>query len=108
MTSLTTSIKHFTSLNRAPGPTWTNATKRKAPHKPILLLAVLDLVHRGVIISPFIDVTGDLVELNEIFNLYWRRFILLGQSSSIVFPFFRLDRETFWELVPQTGTTITP
>ena len=38
-----TSIKHFASLNRAPGTTWTEATKRKAPHKPLLLLAVLDL-----------------------------------------------------------------
>jgi hypothetical protein len=33
MTSLTTSIHHFASLNRAPGPTWTGATKRKAQHK---------------------------------------------------------------------------
>lgn len=28
---------------RATGPTWTDATKCKAPHKPLLLLAVLDL-----------------------------------------------------------------
>ncbi len=51
MTDLTTSIKHFASLNRAPGASWTEATKRKAPHKPLLLLALLDLVHRGVITS---------------------------------------------------------
>lgn len=108
MTDLTFFIKQFASLNRAPGPVWTDVTKRKAPHKPILLLAVLDLVHRGVITSPFIDVTGDLVELNELFNLYWRRIIPLGQSSSIAFPFSRLDREPFWELVPQPGKTITP
>jgi putative restriction endonuclease len=107
LTDLTSFIKHFASLNRAPGPTWTEATKRKAPHKPLLLLAVLDLVHRGVITSPFIAVTGDLVELNELFNLYWRRIIPLGQSSSIVFPFSRLDREPFWELVPQPGKAIT-
>jgi putative restriction endonuclease len=44
MTDLTTSIKQFASLGRAPGPT--GATKCKAPHKPLLLLAVLDLVHR--------------------------------------------------------------
>ncbi len=49
MTALTTSLKHFATLNRAPGPTWTDSSKRKAPHKPLLLLAVLDLVHRGVI-----------------------------------------------------------
>jgi len=108
MTDLDTSIKHFASLNRAPGAVWGEATKRKAPYKPILLLAVLDLVARGVITSPFIDVTGDLVELNELFNLYWRRIIPLGQSSSIAFPFSRLDREPFRERVPQPGKTITP
>ncbi|BCA78921.1 HNH endonuclease [Desulfuromonas sp. AOP6] len=106
MTNLTTAIKHFTSLNRAPGVTWTEATKRKAPHKPILLLAVLDLVHRGVVTNPFIDVTADLVELNELFNLYWRRVVPLGQTSSIAFPFSRLAREPFWELVPQPGKTV--
>jgi putative restriction endonuclease len=79
MNSLTASIKHFASLNRAPGATWTEATRRKAPHKPLLLLAVLDLVHRRVITSPFIAVSGDLVELNELFNLYWRRIIPLVQ-----------------------------
>lgn len=108
MTDLATYIRQFAGLNRAPGLIWTYATKRKAPHKPILLLAVLDLVHRGVINSPFIAVTGDLIELNELFNLYWRRIIPLGQSSSIAFPFSRLDREPFWDLVPQPGKTITP
>ncbi|MDA8431042.1 MAG: hypothetical protein M0T70_17455 [Geobacteraceae bacterium] len=34
-----------------PGATWTDATKRKVPYKPLLSLAVLDLVHRGVITS---------------------------------------------------------
>jgi len=68
--NLTASLKLFSSLSRAPGATWTEATKRKAPHKPLLLLAVLDLVQRGVITTPFIAVTADLVELNELFNLY--------------------------------------
>ncbi|WP_282755644.1 HNH endonuclease [Desulfuromonas thiophila] len=107
MIDLTVSIKLFSSLSRAPGPVWTEATKRKAPHKPLLLLAVLDLVHRGVITTPFIAVTADLVELNELFNLYWRRIIPLGQTSSIAFPFSRLAREPFWELVPLPGKTIT-
>jgi putative restriction endonuclease len=75
MTELATYIKQFTHLNRAPGATWSEVTKHRAPHKPILLLAVLDLVARGVITSPFIDVTGDRGELNELFNLYWRRII---------------------------------
>src|SRR5512146_209444 len=107
MTDITPSLKLFSSLSRAPGAVWTEATKCKAPHKPLLLLAVLDLVHRGVITTPFIAVSGDLVELNELFNLYWRRVVPLGQTSSIAFSFSRLSREPFWELVPQPGKTIT-
>ena len=34
---------------------------------------MLDLVHRGVITTSFIDATSDVIELNELFNLYWRR-----------------------------------
>lgn len=108
MTTLETYIRQFAQLRRAPNAIFTEATKKRAPHKPILLLAVLDLVHRHVINTPFIDVTADLVELNELFNLYWRRIIPLGQTSSIAFPFSRLDREPFWQLVPQPGKAITP
>ena len=108
MTTLDIYIEQFANLRRAPNPVFAEATRKRAPHKPILLLAVLDLVHRGVITSPFIAVTGDLVELNDLFNLYWRRIIPLGQTSSIAFPFSRLHNEPFWELVPQPGKTITP
>jgi putative restriction endonuclease len=107
MTTLETYIRQFANLRRAPNAIFTEATKKRAPHKPILLLAVLDLVARGVITSPFIAVTGDLVELNELFNLYWRRIIPLGQTSSIAVPFSRLHNEPFWELVPQPGKAIT-
>jgi putative restriction endonuclease len=107
MMSIETYIRQFVHLRRAPNAIFTEATRKHAPHKPILLLAVLDLVARGVITSPFIAVTGDLVELNELFNLYWRRIIPLGQTSSIAFPFSRLHNEPFWKLVPQPGMTIT-
>jgi putative restriction endonuclease len=108
MTTLETYIRQFANLRRAPNAIFTEATKKRAPHKPILLLAVFDLVARGVITSPFIAVTDDLVELNELFNLYWRRIIPLGQTSSIAFPFPRLHNEPFWELVPVPGKEITP
>nr|WP_256502296.1 HNH endonuclease [Desulfuromonas sp. KJ2020] len=107
MASVNTHINQFGHLRRAPNTVFSESTKKRAPHKPILLLAVLDLVHRGIITTPFIDVTADLVELNELFNLYWRRVVPLGQTSSIAFPFSRLTREPFWELVPQPGKAIT-
>jgi putative restriction endonuclease len=37
MTDLTISIKQFASLNRAPGATWSKATKRKAPRKNAIM-----------------------------------------------------------------------
>lgn len=108
MNTLDVQIRWFTRLKRSPSQIWGEATKRRAPHKPILLLAILDLVGRGVITTPFVSVTDDLVELNELFSLYWRRVVPLGQSSSIAFPFSRLHNEPFWELVPRPGETITP
>jgi len=108
MTEFATYIRQFAHLRRAPNAVFTEATKKQAPHKPILLLAVLDLVARCVITSPFIAVTDNLVELNELFSLYWRRIIPLGQTSSIAFLFSRLHNEPFWELVPLPGKEITP
>lgn len=100
MTDLKSYIRHFAKLRRAPGPVWTETTKKQAPHKPLLLLALLDLVARGVVISAFIDVREDLVELNELFTNYWRQVVPIRQTSSIAFPFSRLHNEPFWELIP--------
>ena len=107
MTGLEKYIRQFSQLNRANGPMWSESTKRKAPHKPILLLAVLDLVQRGVITTPLIAISAELIELNELFNQYWRLVVPLNQTSSIAFPFSRLDREPFWELLPLPGKAIT-
>jgi len=90
----------FTKLTRAPGLMWGDETRKRAPHKPLLLLAVMDLVARGVLSSRFISVTGELVELNELFTGYWRSIVPVTQTSSIAFPFSRLHTEPFWKLVP--------
>jgi len=99
-------LRMFANLKRAPNTIFSDLTRRKAPHKPILLLAVLDLVQESVINSPIIDVTGDLVELNERFNSYWRRVAPLGHSSSIAFPFSRLNSEPFWTLLGANGQIV--
>ena len=108
MAELKTYIHQFAHLRRAPNAVFSADTMKRAPHKPILLLAVLDLVARGALTSTFIDVTGNLIELNDLFNLYWRRLMPLGQTSSIAFPFPRLNGEPFWELLPQPDCNITP
>ncbi|MFO7576987.1 MAG: HNH endonuclease [Pelovirga sp.] len=95
---LATYLKMFKELRRAPGQIWTGATLHRAPHKPVLLLAVIDLVSRGVFTSSLLDVNNDLVEANELFNGYWRRVVPAGHNSSIAFPFSRLHSEPFWTL----------
>lgn len=100
MTELEVYLKQFARLRRAPGAMWTEETKKKAPHKPILLLAILDMIARGAITSSFITLTEDLVDLNELFNLYWRRIMPLGRTSSVAYPFSRLHNEPFWKLIP--------
>jgi len=107
MSSLEIYIEQFSRMKRAPGRMWGEATLNRAPHKPILLLSVMDLIDRGLVKAPFFEVTEDLVELNELFNGYWRCVVPAGQTSSIAFPFSRLHHEPFWELVPQPGTEIT-
>ncbi len=97
----------FSSLTRAPGRMWGDATRNRAPHKPLLLFAVMALVARGVITSRFIDIEGELVELNELFTDYWRSIVPVTQTSSIAFPFSRLHTEKFWKLVPLPGQKIT-
>src|SRR5476649_2660315 len=94
----------FSRLTRAPGPMWDAKTRNRAPHKPLLLLAVMDLVARDVFTSRLISITG---ELNELFTDYWRSIVPVTRTSSIAFPFSRLHREPFWRLLPMPGREIT-
>jgi putative restriction endonuclease len=97
----------FSNLTRAPGAMWGDATRNRAPHKPLLLFAVMDLVARGVLTSRFIDIKAELVELNDLFTDYWRSIVPVVQTSSIAFPFSRLHNEDFWRLLPLPGHEIT-
>lgn len=103
MTDLQTYCRMFARLNRAPGAAWNDETKRRAPHKPFLLLAVIDLIARGSLKSRIIDIRGDLDELNELFTDYWRCIMPPAQKTSIAFPFSRLHNEPFWTLVTASG-----
>jgi putative restriction endonuclease len=68
-----------------------------APHKPILLLAVLDEIERGHITENFIALTPDLVAA---FRAYWRVLVPDGTwQDRIANPFRFLAQDGFWELV---------
>lgn len=98
-------IQQFSRLRRGTSQRgyFTEASKKLAPHKPLLLMAVIDLIERSVIKSKFISLDDDLVELNELFTGYWRKIMPIAQKSSIAYPFFHLKNEPFWSLVSVPG-----
>lgn len=94
-------ITRFAKLNTDLSRTrWTEATRHRAPHKPLLLLAMLDLFAQGSITSNLVELTS---ELGELFSLYWRRIMPTGRRGNIVMPFFHLKSDSFWHLLPRPG-----
>lgn len=77
--------------------------KGAAPHKPILLLSLLDEIERGHITSNFVPIT---LELTAAFRSNWRALAPSGWRERLVYPFRYLVKDGFWELVkdgaPQT------
>ena len=75
---------------------------QKAPHKPILLLSVIDLIETGVITDCFIPFSQ---EIESQFMRLWIRYIGVSDSfqpkSSV--PFWHMDYEPFWDLILKDG-----
>lgn len=84
-----TYIKYLTKLNRA-----TN-NRIKAPHKPILLLSILQLIGKGEIISNRIFITPELVLA---FKSNWNTLVTTNNICTFALPFFHLKSEPFWHL----------
>lgn len=85
-----------------------NVAKRdglKAPHKAVLLLAVIDLVERGVITTPKIELTEDLESTYQ--NL-WDRYVYNTQTFQprLTTPFWHLSNEDFWRLRTYSGLPV--
>jgi putative restriction endonuclease len=79
---------------------WSEVTANQAPHKPILLLCVLDLFDSGEISSNLVEITDDLVEL---FDRYWERVLPSHRPRNLALPFFHLQGDGFWHLLPRHG-----
>lgn len=79
---------------------WTGATKHQAPHKPLLLLSVIDLFEQGGIRSNLIELSSDL---GDTFARYWERVLPFDRRGNIALPFFHLRSEGFWNLLPKPG-----
>lgn len=72
-----------------------------APNKPVLLLAILELMEQGQIRENIIPPSPSLF---EIFMKYWS--IVTDRRPNLALPFFHLKSEGFWHHHPNTGYEI--
>lgn len=94
-------VKRFAKLRTDASPArWSVATRHRAPHKPLLLLAVMDLFAQGSITINLVELTP---ELGELFTLYWARVMPADRLGNLALPFFHLKSDEFWHLVPVPG-----
>ena len=71
-----------------------------APHKPILLLSILEGVSRGEIISNQIEITPELIMC---FKEYWSKLVITSHQMNFALPFYHMRTEPFWNLVCKPG-----
>lgn len=91
-------VSRFASLHRNRHPRLGDA-----PHKPILLLAILDGIQQGWITDNRIRLTPELVAT---FRHLWRALVPDGTwSDKIIYPFRYLVHEKFWTL-EKDGRTV--
>ncbi|MFO7963077.1 MAG: HNH endonuclease [Desulfobacterales bacterium] len=101
----TNTLDHYTSLfqnlrvdkNRNHYP---EATTHRAPHKPFLLLSIIDLVAQGHITSNLIEPSFDLTET---FATYWSAVMPITRRGLMSYPFYHMRNEPFWRLIPRPG-----
>lgn len=94
-------IKRFAKLRTDTSRArWSAMTRHRAPHKPLLLLVVMDLFAEGSITANLIELTPDL---GELFTLYWAQVMPPDRRGNLALPFFHLKNDGFWHLVPKPG-----
>ena len=90
--------KRFAKLRTDTSPArWSADTRHRAPHKPFLLLAVMDLIAQGQIPTNFIELDAQLMDA---FDLYWVKVMGTEKVTTPLLPFYHLTSDRFWHLVP--------
>lgn len=73
------------------------------PHKPVLLLSIVDLLDRGVIAENKVVLSDELVRTFKHYFAFVRQ---RDDQPTIQNPFFHLSGDQFWQLVPIGGETV--
>jgi len=71
-----------------------------APHKPILLISILQMFQRGLINSSRIYITPELVAL---YRSNWSLLVTTNHDCRFALPFYHLTSDKFWKLLPKPG-----
>lgn len=77
---------------------------KKAPHKAVLLLSVIELIEEKIISSPCISLSDDLISR---FDRNWKAYVHSDKfSSTITTPYWHLQNEFFWKLNTYDGSEL--
>ena len=71
-----------------------------APHKPILLLSILQSYHIRLFNDNKIYITPELVSL---FKSNWSLLVTTNHDCRFALPFYHLTNDRFWTLKPKSG-----
>ena len=93
METLSKYIKAFKKLNL-------DRSHGIAPHKPILLISVLQAYQNKLITDNRIYLTPEIVAL---FKANWNSLVITKHECRISYPFYYLKSDKFWKLKPKPG-----
>ena len=71
-----------------------------APHKPVLLLSLIDQYEKGLIAGHKVYLSPDLVGS---FKSVWSQLVQSKHHMIFALPFYHMQSEPFWRLVPMPG-----
>jgi putative restriction endonuclease len=86
-------VKAFENLKR-------DHKKGGAPHKPILILSLIDTFEKGLIQDNRFII---LPELIAFFKANWSKYVTSDHDLRFALPFYHLTTEPFWKLIPNQG-----
>ncbi len=71
-----------------------------APHKPILLISLIQAFQQKLFQSNKIYIIPELVGL---FKSNWNNLVVTNHQCLFTLPFYHMNTEPFWELIPNAG-----
>ncbi len=77
--------------------------KVPAPHKPVLLLSVLQMYQKGTIKDDKIFITPELISM---FKVNWSLLVISNNTCNLAYPFYHLKSSSFWKLIPKNQVSI--